>query len=190
MKMRTVVSLAALLVMVLVAVGCLSYKSSAPAGTLMHRELIGEQTVFHPTSDGQYQKESTNSAQLDNIGDMQALSRKLADAEVDPLVLIGAAEGTPDGLANLLAELEAKDPALAKEFKSMLAQKAVGSGLVTINGNTADVARSISADVAAQVTSALRAAVAGAMKESTNAQDQPNVSGGSLNPPITVTPVP
>ncbi len=186
--MRTLLSLALVSVLVVLLSGCLSWKSSAPTVSLFERTLTGEHTLFMPDSDGQQQKESTNSAQVDNIKGLEEMVSNLLEAGVDPAALLAAANGDPESV-KAIADNENLSPAEIREAQRMLATVALTKGLVNINNNSAGVERNISADVTAAITEAVRAAVTASQRESTATENQPNASGGA-SIPVSVTPIP
>ena len=177
-----------LLALALVVLGCVSWKSAAPTVSLFQRELVGEQFVALPDSDAQYQKEATNSAQVDNIKGLEEMVASLLEAGVDPATLLQAANGDPESV-KAIADNANLTPGEIREAQRMLATVALTRGLVNINNNSAGVDRTISADVTAAITEALRAAVTASQRESTATENQPNASGGA-SIPVSVTPIP
>ena len=186
--MRTLASLALVLVSILVLLlsGCLAWKSNAPAVSILGRELVGEQSTFMPDSDGQYQKEATNSAQVDNIKGLEEMVASLLEAGVDPATLLQAANGDPESV-KAIADNANLTPGEIREAQRMLATVALTRGLVNINNNSAGVDRTISADVTAAITEALRAAVNASQRESAVTESPPDASGGP-SIPVSVTP--
>jgi len=180
--------LALVSILVLLLSGCLAWKSNAPAVSILGRELVGEQSTFMPDSDGQYQKEATNSAQLDNLNDLAKLASALVESGIDPAAITAAANGDAQALQKL-ADNEKITPAQLREAQRFLATCAVTKGLVNINNNSAGVDRTIAADVTAAITEALRAAVTATQRESTSTESTPDASGGP-SIPVTVSPVP
>ncbi len=177
-----------LLALALVVLGCVSWKSAAPTVSFFDRNLVGEQFTALPDSDAQYQKEATNSAQVDNIKGLEEMVSNLLEAGVDPATLLQAANGDPASV-KAIADNENLSPAEIREAQRMLATVALTKGLVNINNNSAGVERNISADVTAAITEALRAAVTASQRESTATENQPNASGGP-SIPVSVTPIP
>ena len=177
-----------LLALALVVLGCVSWKSAAPTVSFFDRNLVGEQFTALPDSDAQYQKEATNSAQVDNIKGLEEMVASLLEAGVDPATLLHAANGDPESV-KAIADNENLTPGEIREAQRMLATVALTRGLVNINNNSAGVDRTIAADVTAAITEALRAAVTATQRESTSTESTPDASGGP-SIPVTVSPVP
>ena len=175
-----------LLALALVVLGCVSWKSAAPTVSLFQRELVGEQFTALPDSDAQYQKEATNSAQVDNLNDLLKMATAMAETGMNPEAIMAAANGDAQAL-NELAKQEAITPAELREATRFLAAAAVTRGLVNINNNSAGIDRTISADVTAAITEALRAAVNASQRESAVTESPPDASGGA-SIPVSVTP--
>lgn len=186
--MKAFLALVSVLALSVVLTGCLSWKSSAPAVSILERTLTGEQFTALPDSDAQYQKEATNSAQVDNIKGLEEMVASLLEAGVDPATLLAAANGDPESV-KAIADNENLTPGEIREAQRMLATVALTRGLVNINNNSAGVDRTISADVTAAITEALRAAVTATQRESTSTESTPDASGGA-SIPVNVTPVP
>lgn len=184
--MKAFLALVSVLALSVVLTGCLSWKSSSPVVSLLDRNLVGEQFTALPDSDAQYQKEATNSAQVDNLNDLQKLATSLLEGGVDPATVLGLANGDAEALKEL-ANNDTVTPEQLREAQRFLATVAITRGLVNINNNSAGVDRTISADVTAAITEALRAAVTATQRESTSTESTPDASGGA-SIPVSVTP--
>lgn len=188
--MKMVLVCMSVTVLSFVLLGCVSWKSTSPTVSLFERTLTGENSIFMPDSDGQYQKEATNSAQVDNLNDLQKLATSLLESGVDPSAVLALANGDAEALRELM-DNDTITPEQLREAQRFLATVAITKGLVNINNNSAGVDRAISADVTAAITEALRAAVTATQRESTAYDNQPNASGTGAEIPINVTtPIP